>query len=177
MNKKRTNRLVAISNIIAVASIYILAFSTKYLLSSIMTGNNEGKSIFNSFIIDTLLNNIQIIMTLVYCGMGILNIICAIQNKENKKIFFWQLVFGICILWNGSNIILDLQENEFIELIIFGIVPIILAIINLILIRKNKPKVIQVISYIGVIILSILNIIGIIGSYWNIICIVMQLIY
>ena len=37
MNKKRTNRLVAISNIIVVASIYILAFSTEYLLSSIMT--------------------------------------------------------------------------------------------------------------------------------------------
>lgn len=180
MNKKRTNRLVAISNIIVVASIYILAFSTEYLLSSIMTGDNGGKSICNSFIIDTLLNNIQIIMTLVYCGMGIFNIICAIQNKQNKKIFFWQLAFGICALWNGSNIILDSQEYEFIELvnkIIFGIVPIILAIINLILIRKNKPKVIQVISYIGVIILSILNIIGIIGSYWNIICIVMQLIY
>ena len=124
MNKKRTNRLVAISNIIVVASIYILAFSTEYLLSSIMTGDNGGKSIFNSFIIDTLLNNIQIIMTLVYCGMGIFNIICAIQNKQNKKIFFWQLAFGICALWNGSNIILDSQEYEFIELvnkIIFGI--------------------------------------------------------
>lgn len=180
MNSKRTNRLVTILNIIAVTSIYILAFSTEYLLSSIMTGDNGGKSVFNSFIIDTLLNNIQIIMVLVYNGVGILNSICAIQNKENKKIFFWQLAFGIYELWNGITIILALEEYEFIEWvdkIIFGIVPIILAIINLILIKKNKPKVIQVISYIAVIILSILNIIGIIGAYWNIIAIVMQLIY
>lgn len=180
MNRKRTNRLVTILNMIAVASIYILALSTEYLLSSIMSGDNEGKSIFNSFIIDTLLNNIQIIMALVYSGVGILNIICAIQNKENKKIFFWQLAFGIIELWNGTNIILFLEENDFkewVDKIIFGIVPIILAIINLILIKKNKPKVIQVISYIVVMILSILNIIGIIGTYWNIIVIVMQLIY
>lgn len=180
MNRKRTNRLVTILNMIAVASIYILALSTEYLLSSIMSGDNEGKSIFNSFIIDTLLNNIQIIMALVYSGVGILNIICAIQNKENKKIVFWQLAFGIIELWNGTNIILFLEENDFkewVDKIIFGIVPIILAIINLILIKKNKPKVIQVISYIVVMILSILNIIGIIGTYWNIIVIVMQLIY
>ena len=84
MNRKRTNRLVAILNIIAVASIYILAFSTSYLLSSMMSGENSGKSVYDSFIIDTLLNNIQIIMVLVYGGVGILNIICAIQNNTNS---------------------------------------------------------------------------------------------
>lgn len=180
MNSKKKNRLVMILNIIAIVSIYILAFSTEYLLSSIMSGDNGGKSVFNSFIIDTLVNNIQIITVLVYSGVGILNIICAIQNKENKKLCFWYVIFGICEIWSGINTILALEEYEFIEWInkiIFGIVPIILAITNLIFIKKNKPKVIQIISYIAVIILSILNIIGVIGAHWEIVAIVMQLIY
>lgn len=182
MNRKRTNRLVAILNIIAVASIYILAFSTSYLLSSMMSGENSGKSVYDSFIIDTLLNNIQIIMVLVYGGVGILNIICAIQNKENKKICFWQLAFGFCEVWSAINtslarIVDESDIIEWIDKILFGIIPIVLVIINFIRIKKNRPKVIQIISYVGVIILAILNILDIIGAYWSIIAVLMQLIY
>lgn len=151
MNRKRTNRLVAILNIIAVASIYILAFSTSYLLSSMMSGENSGKSVYDSFIIDTLLNNIQIIMVLVYGGVGILNIICAIQNKEDKKICFWQLAFGFCEVWSAINtslarIVDESDVIEWIDKILFGIIPIVLVIINFIRIKKNRPKVIQIIS-------------------------------
>lgn len=188
MNSKRTNRLVAILNVITVASIYILAFSTNYLLSSMMSGDNGGKSVYNSFLIDTLLNNIQIIMAVVYSGVGIFNIICAIQNKENKKIFFWQLVFGIYEVWGSIDLIFGLEDSEFIEWIdkiLYGIIPIILVIINFIFIIKNKPKVIQIISYIGAIILSILQLLDVeVGIYiidvlmnWNIIAIIMQFIY
>lgn len=180
MNSKRTNRLVAILNVIAIATFYLLSFSEKYLLSSMLTGYGVAKSIFNSFLIDTLLNNLQIIMVVVYSGIGILNIICAIQNKEKKKIFFWQLVFGFYEIWNAIILIFALQDYEFIEWverILFGIIPIILAIINFIFIKKNKPKVIQIISYFGVIVLSILYIFDIIGVYWNIISVLMHLIY
>lgn len=188
MNSKRTNRLVAILNVIAVASIYILAFSTNYLLSSIMTGESGGKSVYDSFIIDTLLNNIQIIMALVYGGVGILNIICGIQNKESKKICFWQLIFGILEAWTSINLIFLLEDSDFIEWIdkiLYGIIPIILVIINFIFIRKNKPKVIQIISYIGAIIFSILKVLDVeVGIYiidvlmnWNIVAIIMQFIY
>ncbi len=182
MNKKRTNRIVAIFNIISVATFYIFAFSASYLMSSIMPGETGGKSIYNSFIIDTLLNNIQIILPLMYSGIGIINIICAIQNKKNKKICFWQLVFGIYYFWTGVGILIlltDMDEDviKWIDKIIFRIVPIILAIINLVFIKKHKPKVIQVISYIAVIILSILSLLEIISTYWQIIAIVMQLIY
>lgn len=182
MNRKRTNRLVAILNIIAVASIYILAFSTSYLLSSMMSGENSGKSVYDSFIIDTLLNNIQIIMVLVYGGVGILNIICAIQNKEDKKICFWQLAFGFCEVWSAINtslarIVDESDVIEWIDKILFGIIPIVLVIINFIRIKKNRPKVIQIISYVGVIILAVLNILDIIGEYWSIIAVLMQLIY
>lgn len=38
MNRKRTNRLVAIFNILAVATFYIFVFSANYLMSSMMTG-------------------------------------------------------------------------------------------------------------------------------------------
>ena len=180
MNSKRTNRLVAILNVIAIATFYLLSFSEKYLLSSMLTGYGVAKSIFNSLLIDTLLNNLQIIMAVVYSGIGILNIICAIQNKEKKKIFFWQLVFGFYEIWNAIILIFALQDYEFIEWgekILFGIIPIIFAIINFIFIKKNKPKVIQIISYFGVIVLSILYIFDVIGVYWNIISVLMQLIY
>lgn len=180
MNSKRTNRLVAILNVIAIATFYLLSFSEKYLLSSMLTGYGVAKSIFNSLLIDTLLNNLQIIMAVVYSGIGILNIICAIQNKEKKKIFFWQLVFGFYEIWNAIILIFALQYYEFIEWgekILFGIIPIIFAIINFIFIKKNKPKVIQIISYFGVIVLSILYIFDVIGVYWNIISVLMQLIY
>lgn len=182
MNKKRTNRFVAILNIISIVAFYIFTLSKSYLMSSIMAGETGGSSIYNSFIIDILLNNMQVILLLMYTGIGVINIICAIQNKENKKICFWQLVFGIYYLYTGLDIVvsftdIDKDITDWITRIIFSIIPIIFAIINFIRIRKNRPKVIQVISYIAVIILSILNLLEIIGRYWHIIAVVMQLIY
>ena len=183
MNRKRTNRLVAILNIISIVAFYIFAFSASYLMSSIMTGGeNGGRSAYNSFIIDTLLRNIQIILPLMYSGIGVINIICSIQNKQNIKICFWQLIFGIYYLWTGIGILISLTDIdddiiEWIHKIAFSIVPIILAIINIILIKKHKPKVIQVISYIAIIILSVLSLLEIISTYWQIIAVVMQLIY
>lgn len=179
MNRKRTNRLVAIFNILAVATFYIFVFSANYLMSSMMTG---GKSVYGNFVLDIFLNNIQIIMPIIEIGVSVFNVICAIQNRENKKICFWQLVFGICYLYAGIGILIsftniDEDITDWISKIIFSIVPIIFAIINFIRIKKNRPKVIQVISYVAVIILSILHLIGIIGEYWRIIAIVMQLIY
>ena len=182
MNSKKTNRLVAILNVVSIVAFYIFAFSAKYLMSSMMTGENGGKSLYNSFIIDTLLNNIQIILPIMYSGIGIINIICAIQNKENKKIFFWQVVFGIYYVFTGLSIVMSLMDiNEdianWINGIVFSVIPIILVIIHFIRVRKNKPKVIQVMSYIVVIILSILSLLKIIDTYWQIIAVVMQLIY
>lgn len=179
MNIKRTNRFVAILNVISVASIYILYFSTNYLLSSIMLGDNGGKSVYNSFILDTLLNNIQIIMAVFYSGVGIINVICAIQNKDNKKIFFWQLVFGLYEIWAAISLGVFLKNADILEIgsKIVSAIPIILVIINFIRIKKNRPKVIQVISYIAVLIISILDLLDIVGAYWNVIAIVMQFIY
>lgn len=182
MNKKKTNRIVAIFNIIFIIAFYVLFFSSDYLETGIMSGGNGHKSIYNSFIIDTLMNNVQIISILMFSGIGIINIICSIQNKKNKKICFWQLVFAICCIWTGLKILIsftaiDEYIVEWINRIIFSIIPIILALINIVLIKKHKVKVIQVISYIAVIILSILSLFEIISTYWQIIAVVMQLIY
>ena len=179
MNRKRTNRLVAILNVVAIASIFILYFSTNYLLSSMMPGDNGGTSLYGSFIIDTLLNNIQIILILFHGGIGIINIICSIQNKENKKIFFWQIIFGIYEIWAAISLGIFKDTDDALEWgsRIISIIAIILAILNFINIKKNRPKRIQVISYVAVIIIAILDILGILGAYWNVIAIIMQLIY
>ena len=182
MNKKITNRIVAIFNIISILTFAIFIFSSDYLMSSIATGENGGKSVYNSFIIDTLLSNIHIIIPLVHIAISTINIICAIQNKENRKLCFWQLVFGISYIWTGLSTLsdsTDIDEDiiKWLEKIIFSIVPIILAIINLVLIKKHKPKIIQIISYIATIILSILSLLEIISVYWPLIAVIMQLIY
>lgn len=184
MNSKKNNRLVIILNIITLALIYILYESTKYLMSSFMPGENCGKSIYGSSILDILLNNMQTILIFMNIELSVINIVCGIQNRKNKKIFFWQVVFAIYEMWFAINISKILNQFEIMtyiikwgNIIIFGIIPIILAIINLVLIRKNKPKIIQIISYILVIILSILDVLSIINIYWNIIAIVMQIIY
>ena len=180
MNKRGTNRFVAILNAIAIASLYIFYFSGELLTSGLMHINTDIKSLYDSFLIETLINNLGTILFLVYGGIGILNIICAIQNKENKKIFFWQLVFGLYEIWFAffNSDFLNNDDVSHIVWIAVNVIPIILAIINFLRIRKNRPKVIQVISYVAVIIIAILGLLGILEeNYWNIIAVIMQFIY
>lgn len=180
MNSKRTNRLVAVLNIIPIVAFLIFTFfSVKYLEFGLMVSKNEVRTVYNSFIIDTLLNNIQAIVCIMLSEMVIINIICAIQNKGNKKICFWQLVVGIYYLFIVISLIgIDKDIIDWINKIVFSVIPIILAIINFIRIRKNRPKVIQVISYIAVIILAVLSLLEGIGTEWLMIsALVMYLIY
>lgn len=186
MNKKKTNFLVAILNLIEIVSILVLHFGTNYLLSGMMSSENGMTSIYNSFICETLLNNIDIFLVLIHIVVGVINIICAIQNKKNKKLFFWQMVFGMYELYAAfllcklskslCNILDDYNILETSKKII-STIPIIFVIINFIKIRKNKPKTIQIISYIGVIVLVVLDLLGIFGAFWNVIAVIMQLIY
>lgn len=179
MNKKETNRLVAILNIVVILSIFIVYLFTDYLIEFMMSGENGGKSIFNSFIIDIVANNIPLIIMIAHSIIGIFNIICAIQNKENKKLCFWQLVFGIYEIFYVSIGLLSSKWSfiSWVGIIIVSIVPLLLAIINLIQIKKNKPNIIQILLYVAVIILAILDFFDIVTAHWNIIAVVMQLIY
>ncbi len=170
MNKKSINRYIAILNVFTIIALLILNFSIDSILSTMMVSSESttAKCMYNNGLIDFFVNNVQIIMIVVYAGVGIINIISSIQNRKNKKIFFWQLVFGICEIVTGLSISVFMNNEDIIDWInkiLFGIVPIILAIINIVLIKRNKPRLVQVISYVVVIILSILIFLDIIGEH------------
>lgn len=105
--------------------------------------------------------------------------VAGIQNRKNKKICFWQMIFGICEIILAIIIIINpiITTLRWIEITICAVIPILLALRNIIFIKKNKPKVIQIISYVVTIIISILVIFDVIDVYWDIICIIMQFIY
>ena len=176
MNSKKTNRLVAILNIVTIILIAILLFLEES--SNIMLTEEGLKSIYNSSITDILVNNLDIIITSLILIVGIFNIICGIQNRKNKKLFFWQIAFGVCMIITAIAFRFEDYEEiiDYAKLVLYGIIPIIFAIKNLILIKNNSRKVIQIISYVIAIIISLLYILGL-GTYWTIISIVMQLIY
>ncbi len=179
MNKKRTNYFVTIINIIATIALYIFYFSLVFLCKSIISGPEEIKSIYNSAIIEFLIGKATLIVTFV-CGLiGILNIICAIQNRKNKKILFWQLIFGLYEIYIAVLTLMNYSFSfvEIAKIVVCAVIPIVLALINIILIKKNKPKAIQVISYFIVIIMSIIVLFNKELVFWNIICLIMQLIY
>ncbi len=91
-------------------------------------------------------------------------------------ISFWIYeIFSVSIVFLRNHCDMLIIEGSII--IANCVVPILLAIVNLILIKKNKPKVIQILSYVAVIILVILKLIDVISIYWNVIAVIMQLIY
>ena len=97
MNKKSTNRLIVILNVISILAIVIFYFSKSYLGFYVMIRTGEkSESMFNSIIINILVNNIKVIFTFIYGGLGIINLICSVQNRKNKKIALGQLAFAIC---------------------------------------------------------------------------------
>ncbi len=184
MNKKKTNRLVAILDIIPVLSLVIYAVSKDFLMTNVFQGGDDvGVSIYNSAIIDLLINKIAIITIFISFTIGLINLCCSIQNKQNKKICFWFMVIAIFSIWMGLSVLLllldiiDYEIINWIYKIIFTLIPIVLSIINLALIKKHKPKAIQIISYIAAIIFSLLGFFEIIPALWIIVAVVMLLIY
>lgn len=178
MNKKRTNYIITILNVFAIISVYILFFSNN-LKMGVIYGPSSVKSIYNSFIVDILIQNVKLIEIIICSIIGILNMVAGIQNRKNKKICFWQMIFGICEIILAIIIIINpiITTLRWIEITICAVIPILLALRKIIFIKKNKPKVIQIISYVVTIIISILVIFDVIDVYWDIICIIMQFIY
>lgn len=177
MNNKKTNYFISILDFLVVVAIFLLTFSSDFFASKTMSGINGGKSVFNSLIIDFLFNNIEIILITVCSAVGILNIIASFQNKKNPKLRFWQLAFGWCEVWNAVNLLFGVVG--WINKVLFGILPVILVLINIGLVAKNKVKIniIRIISYGIVIAISVLEVFEITSGYWSIITVVMQIIY
>ncbi len=129
MNKKSTNRLIAILNAISILAIIIFYFSKSYLEFYVMTRTGEkNEIIFNNIIIGTLLRNTEIIFSLIYGGLGVINIISSIQNRKNKKIALGQFAFAICEV--GQVIKGLVSESDeilgFSNIVICGVMAIIL---------------------------------------------------
>ena len=181
MNRKRTNRLILIFNSLLLINYLLMAFTYNFLNKNMLHTSEGGKSLSNSFIVEFLFNYGDTIFIIAFIVVAVLNIISAIQNKKDTKISFWQSIFAILCLLPPLKVLLEVVNIDIIDIsstILFGILPIILAIYNIVLIRKNKPRLVQVISYFVVILLSILYLLNIIPAYhWYAIAIVMQIIY
>lgn len=181
MNRKRTNRLILIFNALLLINYLLMAFTYNFLNKNMLHTSEGGKSLSNSFIVEFLFNYSDTIFIIAFIVVAVLNIISAIQNKKDTKISFWQSIFAILCLLPPLKVLLEVVNIDIIDIsstILFGILPIILAIYNIVLIKKNKPRLVQVISYFVVILLSILYLLNIIPAYhWYAIAIVMQIIY
>ena len=147
MNDKKTNYFVAIMNAIAIVAYIILVFTAQGLTETTTTVNNEVVNIFENNIVEFFLANIKTILLVLGLCLSISNIVNAIQNKTNKKLCFWQIIFGIIILYWTIPGVFEYELPETILTLIFTIIPIIFAIKNLICIRKNKPSKIKIISF------------------------------
>ena len=109
MNNKKTNRLVAILNVVIVILVFTLSLVEA---SADMMLTEDGKrSVFNSWIIDILANNTNIIIFSLFIIVATLNITCGIQNRKNKKQAFWQVAFGISLITNGISVIFEDYEE------------------------------------------------------------------
>ena len=147
MNSKKTNYLNIICNFITV--ITVIAFIT------IIENIGKISSFLNNSFMDFCYRNDKIMLFIIIIPSIIFNIISMIQNIKNKKILFWKIIYVVCMI---SILICTCVYNgitEVIERIAFSVIPLIIAIINLILIKKNKPKKIQIVSYILIIVFSI----------------------
>ncbi len=186
MNNKRTNYLIAILNIIVVITMILITVFASDIENAVMITDNYGivtvESLYGCRALEIFAYNIKLIFMMACGSLAITNIVSAIQNRKNKKIFFWQLTFGILILYTGTYLLdlLDYDIEEWSIRIIVGVIPIIFAIINIIKTRKNKPTRIQFISYIIAIVIAIVGLIFpeiTILFIWNVILIIMQFIY
>ncbi len=182
MNNKKTNYVIATIDCIAIISFYILYFTQNYLVNSMMTGPDGSRNVYGNFVIDCLLLNIKTVMIVFTLGIAIPNIISAIQNIKDKRLSFWQFVFGIIEIVSAIELLIPSNITiieEWINRIMFVVIPIVLMIRNIILLKKNKPTRMSLISYILVIIIAIIEIFGLFGAgtCWLIMSIIMQFIY
>ena len=97
MNDKKTNYFVSIINAIAIIMFIILIFTAPEIKLTVMEDYNEYESISSDNIVGFFINNFKIIILVLGLCLSISNIINAIQNKINKKICFWQIIFAIIV--------------------------------------------------------------------------------
>lgn len=189
MNSKKVNYVNNIMNIVLVITLLLLLIFGKTIGDTVLRGKYGIAIFFKNGIVDLMVKNEYFIPITTFLSLLIFNIISAIQNKNNKKMLFWKI--ALCVSTTITMIQMYLYNSyeyeieEWLGRVFFCFTPIILSIKNIVLIKKNKPIVLQVASYIAVIIISafvLLDLLDIqlleyVGVFWCVISIIMQLIY
>ena len=185
MNNKRTNYLVVTLTIIITILVYLLKFGqSDFLENSIITAfYSDVISIYGNPISEFLIQYTNPLIISVFILVGAFNIICAFQNRDNKKLSYFFFALGVTTIFlatdSGKANIMNIIK--YIKILVFAIIPLISAIVKLILIHKNKPKNIQLFSYISVIVISLMFILNIlpftIDIFWFIIIVIILFIY
>ena len=152
MNNKKTNYFVAIINALAIIAYIILIFTGPEIQATTSEDYTGVASLFDDGIVEFFIGNIKNIILVFGLCLSISNIVNAIQNKINKKLCFWQIVFGIIILYWTITGVFGYERPETILTLIFTIIPIMFAIKNLVYIKKEKASKMKIVSYILVII-------------------------
>ena len=144
MNDKKTNYFVSIINAIAIIIYIILMFTAPEIKLTTMEDYNEYVSIFDDNIVGFFISNFKIIILVLGLSLSISNIINAIQNKANKKLCFWQIIFAIIVVYLTITGVFEHERPKLILILIFTIIPIMFAIKNLVYIKKDKASKMQI---------------------------------
>ena len=99
MRKKNNNYLLIVMNLIGIIADIILLVFANELAYTTKVVYGEAVNVYGNNIVGIFLVNIQIIGLIFYLGLALPNIISAIKNRNNKKLFFWQLIFGLIMLY------------------------------------------------------------------------------
>lgn len=99
MRKKNNNYLLIVMNLIGIIADIILVVFANELADTTKVVYGEAVNVYGNNIVGIFLVNIQIIGLIFYLGLALPNIISAIKNRNNKKLFFWQLIFGLIMLY------------------------------------------------------------------------------
>ena len=186
MNKKRTNYLVLILNIIYVIFTFGINsgdFESQLYENTARINSGLLTTIYGSFIVEFVIINLNKLWIANLVVVVIMDIICAFQNIKLKKLCFWYLSLAICTIGITIDIgnFLKIDQIITVEKIIFIFIPILLAIKNIIFIKRNKPETKIIISYILSILICVLILINKLPfdaiKFWWIISIIMLFIY
>ena len=164
MNDKKTNYFVSIINAIVIIMFIILILTAPEIKLTVMEDYNEYESISSDNIVGFFISNFKIIILVLGLCLSISNIKNGIQNKINKKICFWQIIFAIIVLYWTITEAFEYERNGLILTLIFTIIPIMFAIKNLVYRKKEKATKMKIVSYILVII-SLIASLGVIILY------------
>ena len=187
MNKKRTNLLVTGINTVSLMVAYILEF---YFGGLYIT--RVQQEAFDNSVINIFIKNVDILAAILFLVVGISNIILAIQNRKDKKLFFWQMILALLEAWFilcvwAKYYMIDLYDIQvWVTETIFVVVPCVFTIMNLIFSKECKVILMKMVSYISIIIFFGFIALGLepysettllIKLNWNDILIVMQIVY